>query len=1513
MACKHFYKNTPLPQADEIFGYIQRTQAGNRNADAILKILQNHNLISPRKFSTGMHHIRMGKDVFEQYKHVGYVNEVARKHYGGKNLLNITERGRVYGNRYKGNSNIDYTVTVNENVLQEIGEAMDILTDEVPDALKQAEIEYYQSLKGDALLSEQARLENKSDQQLASRLPKADTSQLGRVVERLTRNFEKAGIKVDVKLDIKLDALGEVRTVNGKPTIYINPRKMREDTAFHEFAHIYVDILGLNNPLVQEVLQKFQDTPMGRKIREQYTMHAEREGLSEKDTEEKILKEIVVTAIGLEGAKIVRKNPSKMQSLLNRLFRAIGKLLGINQDAAAQLAEQMWKATMPKHATVQFSNYAQQSLEEENLKKVIEDVRLVLKGFLIEEQRKRSEGQEETAAEEKLKRELNRLENARTAQDLFSFVGYMRNLVVRADEFMTRVENEYHDDMTVEESVSMLKDIYNVQKYIKALAPLDLYPAIAAEVREKSKLKELSPTEPIKELETAMSMIVTKIDDLSKRYLDNGAVIYAGILEQMAPSTTGVAIDNIIKRMREQQRLIGKPDETEAIKAIRRRREKGEINEVEERAEIIEEYAKQLDQKKATKSALIRQLREDFKSLNMLSAQFDPIIFSDDMAIQLHVLRQKEAVEDATERTMDVQSDIYEAYEEYKAETGKGDTNTEAFNAPWTEVVTYNVWNPEKKAYEKQTLLQLVQPTDVNKYYEEQRSMEDMVMAKYIEPANERVAKLVADGVPRTRAEQFAEVKALYKKAASVRRAWHAENSEKTKDAETRYKKLQEELAQKQEDMRNIDLASPTRDVQLADLAADIQMIRKNLAKAKSGSVWMGRFAQPKTGMFVNPRYEALKNNKPAFKYYNTMLGIYKEQQAKAPSNLPINPWDDNFSYAMPSVYRDSRERLLSGYGKEGVSAWLEDTFTLQQTDFEFGTLTGLNGERLRVVPTFFGDRIDAKEITRDLATSVLMFAHQANLYEAKSQVLSEVMIMQDLMDARGVLDTEVTGSPVVNRLAAKLGIQRSQKARTNRRADHLREFTDSFFFGQKQLTSEFEFMGRKFSTTKLSGALASFTALNLLGFNLKQAFNQKILDNERLVEEAMASQYFTVQDLAKARAMLNVELATGGVMKDVNSFMPKSKLVQYMRTLNAMVDLTGLGSLGKAGSAARRVGSAGEILMTAQEAADFQTTAARALAIGNNIIVEDAEGNRSTLWEAFNMEGKRYKFKKGLKRVFTDEEGNEVLQPFKVNEVRNVLGGLYKRTNQLKGDFNQFIAQRRAWGIQVGLFRKWMSPSIRRKYGWGRGKLHVDFETGDVTEGMYWSTLRYLNNSIKDQLSFAKQYAILDPMEKANVRRTAAESAFAVLSMVVTYLAASLASDYDEEDPERMALMFVAYQARRLEAELSGYNIMQAPFNPIGVGGDTLRLLKSPAASVRQLSLSLTLLDQLMANGRWAVGLGGEETEKKVFYQRRSGAWEKGDRKIWSVLTKLFPGVRGLATSTEYEDSIKWFDKPLY
>ena len=55
-------------------------------------------------------------------------------------------------------------------------------------------------------------------------------------------------------------------------------------------------------------------------------------------------KEILVTAIGLEGAKLERKNPSKVQRLVNKILRAIGKLFGVQPNAAAVLAEQMFGA-----------------------------------------------------------------------------------------------------------------------------------------------------------------------------------------------------------------------------------------------------------------------------------------------------------------------------------------------------------------------------------------------------------------------------------------------------------------------------------------------------------------------------------------------------------------------------------------------------------------------------------------------------------------------------------------------------------------------------------------------------------------------------------------------------------------------------------------------------------------------------------------------------------------------------------------------------------------------------------------------------------------------------------------------------------------------------------------------------------------------------------------------------------------------------------------------------------------
>ena len=92
-------------------------------------------------------------------------------------------------------------------------------------------------------------------------------------------------------------------------------------------------------------------------------------------TEFEMQKEILVTAIGLEGAKIERKNPSKLQILINRIMRAIGKLFGITPDAAAVLAERMFAGDIKSMSlSKKFNPRVQQSKKlEKKIDKVFTD------------------------------------------------------------------------------------------------------------------------------------------------------------------------------------------------------------------------------------------------------------------------------------------------------------------------------------------------------------------------------------------------------------------------------------------------------------------------------------------------------------------------------------------------------------------------------------------------------------------------------------------------------------------------------------------------------------------------------------------------------------------------------------------------------------------------------------------------------------------------------------------------------------------------------------------------------------------------------------------------------------------------------------------------------------------------------------------------------------------------------------------------------------------------------------
>ena len=225
-------------------------------------------------------------------------------------------------------------------------------------------------------LSEQALRDNKSQSRFSD-LPDESKNVFTRKVNKLTQAFANVGIFVSIEYDYNLDVKAEVQPAesDSKVTIKVNPDLISEDTAYHEFGHIFIDMLGIENEVVKMGFEQLRDTDLYKKVAAQYP---ELSGVE-------LDKEVLATAIGLEGAKITRKNPSKVQILVNRIIRAFGKFLNtlglkVQPGAASQLAEEMFTGNLKlEKLGGKLSRYAQRSKGEDNLLNLLNSVKVSIK------------------------------------------------------------------------------------------------------------------------------------------------------------------------------------------------------------------------------------------------------------------------------------------------------------------------------------------------------------------------------------------------------------------------------------------------------------------------------------------------------------------------------------------------------------------------------------------------------------------------------------------------------------------------------------------------------------------------------------------------------------------------------------------------------------------------------------------------------------------------------------------------------------------------------------------------------------------------------------------------------------------------------------------------------------------------------------------------------------------------------------------------------------------------------
>ena len=880
---------------------------------------------------------------------------------------------------------------------------------------------------------------------------------------------------------------------------------------------------------------------------------------------------------------------------------------------------------------------------------------------------------------------------------------------------------------------------------------------------------------------------------------------------------------------------------------------------------------------------LINDLRSAHKDKSGFSYLFDPLMYSSDVTVQLFAKMVKEATFKKNDMTLALKPELRTEYELFAE--GQNETDIEGLNGDLQEETTVVEYDEYNNKTEKK-VLGLVQPLLVDKYQEDLDAFEATINSKYSKPLRDKYK--TADAY-RAAVKTWRKSNSGKKHAGEVIK-WTRENTEPIADWKKEVKKLNAKKTSLQKDRKAAEKKGRTGAVDNID--QQLGLINAELRNNLVQGIPTGKFVKPKASVYANPKYAAVQADPRKKRYYDYVLKTLNDRHRMVGMNrVRKNAWED-VSYMMPSLRKEDYDRMKEQGGVSAVKDILAESFTIQDTDIVNGNYNKATGELNKNVPVFYVNNIDAKDVSRDIASSLYAYADMAHNYKAKSEIVGQVMTFRNIMKDRDTMKVNAAGMEILDRSAKKLGVKLPMlKEGESYTFQHVDAFIDMVMFGQKELKQNITLAGKEFSATKIVNAFNSFTAFNALSFNFLQGANQSIIDNMGIFSEAVAGEFFTTKDLSWAKSSYWGQSAAIG---DTGKFMPDTKLGKALEYFDALTEFTDQEGNRLVGSKLRKALQAGNLLVL-QQAAEHEVASTRMLALMKNLEgkLKDKDGK-----VLLNEDGKPANLYDML--VVKPDGSMEVdsrVANFNRYDFINLTQGLARRTNQTKGGFDKATASRTAQGKAVLLFRSWVMPGLRRRYGHGGftgPTLHADEELGSVTQGMYVSFWNMLQSSVEQRVMPHTVFQDLTDMEKANVKRTLTElgslAAASVLIMGLTSL---------DDDEENYATNFLLYQALRYQAEIKQWT-------PVYGSREALRIIKSPAATVRQVESTLNLFDQVYKEGLYAFGYPLED--KDIYYQRKTGRYNKGDRKIRKQVEDLMPGLRGFTKSGNPEDAAQYF-----
>lgn len=624
---------------------------------------------------------------------------------------------------------------------------------------------------------------------------------------------------------------------------------------------------------------------------------------------------------------------------------------------------------------------------------------------------------------------------------------------------------------------------------------------------------------------------------------------------------------------------------------------------------------------------------------------------------------------------------------------------------------------------------------------------------------------------------------------------------------------------------------------------------------------------QPKMSIYESKQYRDL--NSAQRRYYNTVMDIKSKLDSYLPEKY-IKP------FSAVKIRKDLLERIKSSEGviSGATQIWesIKDAFIRRADDVDFGSKAAMKdfeGNEVQMLPIYYtklkkGE--SANDISTDIVSTLTAYASMAVDFDEMNKVIDVLELGRDVMREREVVQTQGE-KPLVERfkiMGRKIENKLTKEGASTRTMQRLDDFFKMQVYG-RYMDDEGTFGNTRIDKAKSANLVNKITSINRMAVNILLGISNVVTGDIMMRIEAFAGEFFNVSNTLKADR--NYGRALPEFLAELGNRIKTSKLALWDEKFNVMQDyeqdIRELNFDRK--TWVSRLFSTGT-LFAISNAGEHWMQNRTSLALADAYKMKSPNGKIVSLWDAMEVvpidkNNKSLGAKLQLKGGYTKADGSLFTEEDVIAFSRKA-AAINQRMHGIYNKADRSAIQRTALGRMAIMFRKWVKPSLNRRFK--SASYNMDLQ--QWAEGYYLTTGRFLSQVANDlrsaQFNISSNWNNLSKTEKANIRRAITEVAHYVAVVAVLGMV-----DWDSDKDRPWLARMVEYQLRRLKTEIG----VLVPGKPMVDEG--LKIVKSPAAAIETIQSTLDLIG-LINPMNYETFAGENAIYKSGMYEGKSKAY---------------------------------------